>query len=218
MIINKRIPLFFLLVVSNCMTVKAVSVLWDAVIDDYYAPLEGQLEITCFRDGNFMLDAVLVPTIMPSSEIMINMVSQCLGASQNLIVAQPGDVASHVSTRNLSKDAYFVHSFIDDEDYYGTGSVSASLDSSVYMMFVFSDDMVHPHDPSYIYGWVEIAVSADGTLSLGRSAIDLDGGPMIVGGGAWEGATPEPASGVLLLIGGALLALRRNAERRRHAR
>ncbi len=32
---------------------------------------------------------------------------------------------------------------------------------------------------------------------------------MIVGGGAWEGATPEPASGVLLLLGGALLALRR---------
>lgn len=209
MTINKRISVFLLLAVSSCMTVKAASVLWDAVIDDYYAPLEGQLEITCLRGECFMLDAVLVPTIMSSNEIVINMVSQCLGASQNLIVAQPGDIASYASTRNLSKDAYFDHSFIDDEDYYGTGSTTASPGSSVYMMFVFSDDMVHPRDPSYIYGWVEIAVSADGTLNLGRSAIDLDGGPMIVGGGAWEGSTPEPASGLLLLVGGALLAMRR---------
>ena len=218
MTISRRIFVFFLLAVLSCMTVKSASVLWDAVIDDYYAPLEGQLEITCFRDGSFMLDAVLAPTMMPSNEIAINMVSQCLGASQNLIVAQLGDVASHASTRNLSKDTYFVHSFIDDEDYYGTGSTTATPGSSVYMMFVFSDDMVHPRDPRYIYGWVEIAVSDNGTLRLGRSAIDLDGGPMVVGGGAWDGATPEPMSGLLLLVGGALLARRRRHGRgRRHA-
>ena len=73
-------------------------------------------------------------------------------------------------------------------------------------MFVFSDDMVNPLNPNYIYGWVEISADEDGTLKLVGSAIDIDGGPMIVGSGS---ATPEPSSALLLLVGGALLALRR---------
>ncbi len=49
-------------------------------------------------------------------------------------------------------------------------------------------------------------VGTDGSLRVGASAIDLDGGPMIVGGGS---AIPEPSSVLLLLAGGALLVLRR---------
>lgn len=63
--------------------------------------------------------------------------------------------------------------------------------------------------PDMAYGWVAISEDANGNPVAISSAIDLDGGPMIVGGGAWEGATPEPVSGLLLLLGGALLALRR---------
>ena len=53
----------------------------------------------------------------------------------------------------------------------------------------------------------------EGISKAFTDGINLDGGAVTVG----YGATPEPASGVLLLLGGALLALRRNTGRRRHA-
>ena len=59
--------------------------------------------------------------------------------------------------------------------------------------------------PDVVFGWVSIG-EEDGVPVALRSAIDLDGGPMIVGG---DSAIPEPSSASLLLVGGALLALRR---------
>ena len=209
-----RCFLMFIMCTFGCGAMQAANVLWDAVIDDYYAPVEGELDMTYFKGECFMLDAVLSSSLLPSNEVQINGIGACLGASENILVARPGDVVSSTTTRHLAKEAYFDHAFIDDEDYYGTHTTTASPASSVYMMFVFSDDIMYRPDPSYIYGWVEIVVASDGRISLGRSALDLDGGPMIVGGGAWEGATPEPASGLLLLLGGALLALRRRPVRR----
>ena len=55
------------------------------------------------------------------------------------------------------------------------------------------------------YGWVKIGYS-NGQIVVEAAAIDLDGGPMIVGGGAF---IPEPSSALLLLVGGAVLGLRR---------
>ncbi len=88
-------------------------------------------------------------------------------------------------------------------------SVEIRKNDSVYMALSVGEiDFLQ--DPAivsrYLYGWVEIIVADDGTVSVGSSAIDLDGGPMIVGGGS---AIPEPSSVLLLLAGGALLALRR---------
>lgn len=203
----KCLPIILFMSASAWSNGYAASVLWNAVVDDYYAPVDGQLDVTCFRDGCFMLDIVLSSTLVTPSEIQIKAVSSSLGASQNLIVARSGDVACESTTRHLARGAYFDHSFIDDEDYYGTHSTSVTPNDSLYFMFVFSDDMVNLHSPNYIYGWVEIATDNDGALRLARSAIDLDGGPMIVGGGS--ALTPEPVTALLLLVGGALLALRR---------
>ncbi len=61
-------------------------------------------------------------------------------------------------------------------------------------------------EPYYAYGWVELS----GT-DVRASAWDLDGGPMIVGGGS--ALTPEPSAALLLLVGGALLVLRRQRGR-----
>lgn len=58
------------------------------------------------------------------------------------------------------------------------------------------------------YGWVKFNV-VHGSLQSYESAIDLDGGPMIVGGGAF---IPEPCGGLLLLVGTAALGLRRKKE------
>ena len=60
-----------------------------------------------------------------------------------------------------------------------------------------------PDATTYYYGWAEYVVDEDGTFKILNSAIDFDGGPMIVG------AIPEPTSGFLLLLGVAGLALRR---------
>lgn len=184
----------------------AATVLWNAVVVDYYGLVEGQTDLTCLRGECFMMDIVLSSTLLSPTEVQVKAISESLGASQNLIVAKRGDVVSEANTRHLDPDAYFNHSFIDDEEYYGTHSTSVTPNDSFYLMFVFSDDMVNPHAPSYIYGWVEISADEDGALRLVGSAIDIDGGPMIVGSGS---ATPEPSSALLLLIGGALLALRR---------
>ena len=66
----------------------------------------------------------------------------------------------------------------------------------------------------YLYGWVSLDVDKEGNLTLTGSAIDLDGGPMVVGGGAWEGGIPEPFGGILFLLGTAVLGLRRRTNRR----
>lgn len=54
-------------------------------------------------------------------------------------------------------------------------------------------------------GWIELGLDGEGALTVIRSAWDRDGDPIRVG------STPEPSSVLLLLVGGALLALRRRA-------
>ena len=73
---------------------------------------------------------------------------------------------------------------------------------SVYLAVLFSGYTV-PENLNV--AWMELTMDADYNLVIASSAIDLDGGPMIVGGGA----IPEPSSGVLLLLGTIILALRR---------
>lgn len=59
-----------------------------------------------------------------------------------------------------------------------------------------------------VYGWLEFEVTDAGGIQLLHSAIDLDGGPMIVGGGS---AIPEPSSGLLFLMGALYLIMRRTS-------
>ena len=112
------------------------------------------------------------------------------------------------TTRHLSK--YLIHQFIDDPSYEGETfpetSITVVADESFYLMFCL--DTNYPN-LEVIYGWVQLRMEDDGTISYLHSAYDLDGGPMIVGGGAWEGGIPEPSGGILFLLGVAALGLRR---------
>lgn len=117
--------------------------------------------------------------------------------------------------------------FVSSDDVYGASShfayaayTSPSLDTweehadysiridkgkSVYLAFaVQRSDAIE----SSTCGWVELGLDDNGDLTALRSAWDIDGDPIMVGG------IPEPSSGLLLLIGGALLAIRRKRARK----
>ena len=81
--------------------------------------------------------------------------------------------------------------------------------NSFYLAFVaenWDDYVAKVENPHVWYGWANCAVKSDGSLDVLASGINLDGGPVRIGGGS---ATPEPSSGLLLLLGWAALGLRR---------
>ena len=96
----------------------------------------------------------------------------------------------------------------------GQTPISVSGNQDIYLAFVsysvyldttastgYSIDKSNPY-----LGWVGLNVNR-GTVSLIGSYVDLDGNPIIAGQNA--SAIPEPATGLLLLVGVAAIALRR---------
>ena len=92
--------------------------------------------------------------------------------------------------------------------------ISVSGNQNIYLAFVsysvyldtaaptgYSIDKSNPY-----LGWVGLNVNR-GTVSLIGSYVDLDGTPIIAG--QYASAIPEPSSVLLLLVGGAVLGLRR---------
>lgn len=128
----------------------------------------------------------------------------------NWVLAEMGEIACEATTRNL--DRYFIHNGSDALPSVEGEPVTATRGSSVYLMVMAE---LIPEDtpwqdtsslPPYFYGWVELQVGQDGVVRLASSALDLDGGPMIVGGGS---ATPEPSSAMLFVLGVGFLLMKR---------
>ena len=183
--------------------VLAASVAWGCVSGEYRESNE-EFWIT-FRSGTHVMDFSVGADVLPDG-IVISAKSETLISFHNTVIADIGDIITENTTRHLPRDAYFIHCYIDDEDYYGSGSMKVAPDESFYFMLAIESYMTT--DPMVLYGWMELTVEANGKISVTGSAIDLDGGPMVVGGGAWEGEIPEPSGGILFLLGAAVLGLR----------
>lgn len=91
---------------------------------------------------------------------------------------------------------------------FGTGGDKIADPSSFYLVFVaenWNDYVSGAVNPHVWYGWVNLAVNADGALDVLGSNIAVYGDALTVGGGS----TPEPSGALLLLLGlGALGLLR----------
>ena len=113
-----------------------------------------------------------------------------------------GEIVNEVTFHDATKQ---VELFYNNDKYTG-GTVVENYDD-FYMAFKVSEVLLEGGD--YVagqswYGWVHVSVDdTDLKMTLLGSGINLYGGAVTVG------AIPEPVAGLLLLVGGAALALRR---------
>lgn len=114
-----------------------------------------------------------------------------------------GEVVDEATFHDATKQ---VALFYGDAEYASIKGTLVENPRDFYMAFkaseVLDDGNAYVEGQSW-YGWVHVSVADDLTMTLLGSGIDLYGGAVTVG------AVPEPGGGLLLLIGGAMLALRR---------
>ena len=206
----RSVVIFILSVLTEICSASAV--LWNQIMLHDNVATEGMFSLTYYHEidpivpyRSFFVDLSVNMSVSGGQTVMSADPSRvALAFMGNWIVATLGDVAMESTTRHLSE--YFMHCYSDNE----SPSISAtplSVDGnkSVYLMFASAGFGETPEvAPPYYYGWAELYVG-NGTVTLVRSAIDLDGDSIVVG----AGTIPEPSSTLLLLVGGALLALRR---------
>ena len=114
-----------------------------------------------------------------------------------------GDIVSEATFDSLN---HVEDTYINDPNAPLVGGTQVENPSDFYMTFkvseVLKDSSGYSEGQSW-YGWVHVSVDDDLRMTLLGSDINLTGGAVTVG------ATPEPSLALLLLVGGALLALRR---------
>ena len=121
-----------------------------------------------------------------------------------LVLMDIGDVVDYNST--VGADAVFYSFYCKDggesERTLSDYDVTLPRRAEQIVYFGFATNITPDDEPSFLYGWLGLTVTAD-SLSVNNAVINLQGGPMIVG------VIPEPSSTLLLLLGLAPLALRR---------
>ena len=144
-----------------------------------------------------------------------------LAYGDNWIQTRQGDVVGPENTTgNVSCFLHGWVSWVSDEtsDLVGTSdyNISVSNTDTIYLGFATMSDLntvsyegeqTGTRDWMKYYGWVELEVSPT-SVTLGHSAIRLDGRPIIVGSTDTP-LIPEPATHALALLGAALLLPRR---------
>ena len=209
--------IFICLLLLGCTVCDAATVVWGETAS-YRQPQPDTFMLYAEFEG--LYEGLLL--ISTPSEIYVSVANvgagqfkltfyhENYGSYENWVVAQQGAKVDATTTRLLPDDSYLLHFMLDDGRYLGPNEITVDANVGLYLAFVCSDVTGYssPDRAPYVYGWVELAVDGDGNVVVLSSAADLDGGPMIVGGGAWTGI-PEPSGGMLMLLGLAALGLRR---------
>lgn len=215
---------------------QAASVRWDAFqLTGSYdtATRTGSYELSAqltgpYNEGKHDFDYVLYPLLaIETSRLGITTTLKANGErmmaayGDNWIQTQQGAV---VGPENTTGDvSCFLHgwvSWVSDEtlDLLGTSDYDISVRGSdtIYLGFATMSDLndvshegeqIGTRDWMKYYGWVSLQVSPT-SVTLGHSAIRLDGRPIIVGS-ADTPLIPEPATHALALLGTLLLFPRR---------
>ena len=115
-----------------------------------------------------------------------------------------GDIVSEATFDSFT---HVEDTYINDPNVPLVGGTLVENPDDFYMAFKVSEvleDSGYSEGPAW-YGWVHVSVDDDLRMTLLGADINLTGGAVTVG------ATPEPSSALLLLVGGALLALKRRS-------
>ena len=204
----------FCLIASLSIICQATNIEWNRItaVDAEVWDSGPLWMVGGYSEQNFSINPIIVvttdflsiPTDPYAGKFMI--ASPLMSGGSTIWAKQMsyGSIVSYVSMAP-SPDGYFYQTEQFVEEMHSDYNIPIDPQESIYLAFstIAYDDQTTPYP---VYGWVEISASGDAPTVL-SSAWDIDGGAMIVGGGA----VPEPTSGLLLLIGMAGLALRRKS-------
>ena len=185
-----------LVLIFTCHVAFSANVVWNSVEVGTSFPEIGYYSITWPYVSMRGTVTSSVLTLWAETETYMEFQSSWMQVSK-------GELISRASIEEAG--SYFYKG-----DFWREGDEVAQVDypiqltegESVYLAVLFSG---YSAPENFNVAWMELSMDADYNLVIARSAIDLDGDMMIVGGGA----IPEPSSGVLLLLGTIILALRR---------
>ena len=142
---------------------------------------------------------------------LMNVATMTVGAAQTALTARTFDATKAIDSVAITKN--------DDEGGHGrnTATVDLSGDQTFYVVLVSGDNygitgtkpvtMKSIGDTSVSFGELSDPDTGASTLPVAWSPGGIAGGGG--GGGQGDNPAPEPTSGLLLLVGGALLSLRR---------
>jgi hypothetical protein len=219
-----KIRLLFLVVASG-LSCNAANIIWEALSVDKMELGEGENKPFCVFNYDWgvpyfyvsVFHDVVASTFTLSFRTPEDPVLVGLGYEnpyltnmhmyENVVFAKEGDIVSSTTTRFLDDSKYAVHYGIDDNRYFFGELMDVTPSTDIYLSYICSYYPLEGN-PYYYYGWVSMYLDNEGTIHA-YGAFDSDGGPMVVGGGAWTGGIPEPSGGMLFLLGLAMLGLRR---------
>ena len=112
------------------------------------------------------------------------------------------NLKDYFSPQYYASEEFFEKVVESDHPYRSDGPLTMARGESVYLA-IGAWDFNAPDE--YLLGWAQLSVDMDGNLHLDNSAVARGGDSIIVG----DLPIPEPSSALLLLVGGAMLALRR---------
>ena len=191
----------------SCVSGYAAQVEWDTITvwnkgpgSSWYYPGTTFPETIGFDAPHvyLVMDMAVIP-LDSGVEIKAITYSAYLEYANAFVGAEPGDVVNGAYIDiNPKRFSYARFSDVNGDDFHADYSIILKDDESAFL--AFRNETMYG---STTYGWIELGLGEDGLVRVLHSAWDSDGDPITVG------ATPEPVSGILLLLGGALRALRR---------